>query len=185
MRHPIHPASATRRPGSFGSRLMTAVVAAAALLIALVPPTATAATWTDAEHVSGSFQALTVPAPVIDSCTAESVLVNLSLRPRVTLTWHYPSTGYTLANAQFWWSATGLANMASVTGGNGVSTTGPAAGVYTSTFQGGLLSGLLGGSADVGLTTLHGSGWTSKMSTAHATFPLVLGTGTCAITNAT
>lgn len=181
MKRTVRLGSPTR-PGSFRSRLIragaAAGVAAAALTLSLVPPTATTAIWTDTEHTSGNFRALTVPAPVILTCTARNVS---GPSPRVTLTWSYPSTGYTRANARFWWSASGMGNMASVTEGNGVSTTGPVAEVYTSTFEGGFLSGLLGGSADVGLTAVHASRWTSKMSTAHATFS---GTGTCAITNA-
>jgi hypothetical protein len=180
------PASAPgpRRLRTFWLAGPAVTVAAAALSLSAVPSATTAATWTDADNASGSFQALTVPAPIIDSCTAQSILVNLSLRPRVTITWHYPTTGYTTANAQYSWSATGLANLAVLTEGNGVSTTGPVAGVYTSTFQGGLLSGLLGASADIGISTGHPSGWVSKKSTAHATFPLLVGTGTCTITNA-
>lgn len=186
MRHTLRSTNAVRRRRSVRGFLRATIVAVAAVVVALAPPpTATVAAWTDAEHASGNFQALTVPAPIIDTCTARSVLVNLSLTPRVTLTWHYPSTDYTSANAQYWWSDSGILGLIGVTIGSGVSTTGPVGGVYTSTFQGSLLSGLLGGSADVGLSTGHTSGWSSKTSTAHATFPLLVGTGTCTITNAT
>ncbi|WP_411731216.1 hypothetical protein [Paeniglutamicibacter sp.] len=173
----------TRRKLPNRLRICASLVVCAGLLVASVPPASTTATWTDAEHSSAGFSALEVPAPVIDSCTAQSVLVNLSLRPRVTLTWHYPSTGYTRANAQYW-SGTSVANLAPVSDGNGVSTTGLDPGPYTSTFQGGLLAGLLGGSADVGLSAGHASGWSSKTSTVRATFPLLVGSGTCVITNA-
>lgn len=164
-------------------RIRASLAVCAVFLVASVPPATTTAAWTDAEHSTAGFSALVVPAPVIDSCTAQSVLVNLSLRPRVILTWHYPSSGYTRANAQYW-SGTSVANLVPVSEGNGVSTTGPDPGPYTSTFQGGLLSGLLGGSADVGVSAGHASGWSSKTSTVRATFPLLVGSGTCVITNA-
>jgi hypothetical protein len=173
------------RPGSFRSRLTAAAVAAgvsaSALILALVPPTATAATWTDTEHAAGTFQASVLSAPVIESCTEHTVLV---LGAHVTLTWRYPpSTGHTLS-AQYL-SGPSPDKMTPITNPDSVSTTGPNHdGVYTSTFQGDLFAGLLGGSAHIGLTTmLPGSSWTSKMSTAHATFPL-LGTRTCPFTNA-
>ncbi|MBV1777833.1 hypothetical protein KRR55_01755 [Paeniglutamicibacter sp. ABSL32-1] len=173
----------TRRQRRSRRRLGAAAAMCAGLLVALVPPAATTAAWTDAEHSSAGFAALVVPAPVIDSCTAESVLVNLSLRPRVILTWHYPSVGYTRAGAQYW-SGTSVANLAQVSEGNGLSTTGADPGPYTSTFQGGLLAGLLGGTAHVGISAGHASGWSSKISTARATFPLLVGSGSCVITNA-
>ncbi|MDJ0338429.1 hypothetical protein [Cryobacterium sp. PH31-O1] len=133
---------------------------------------------------ASTVTAIVVPAPVIDTCTASSVLVSLSLVPRVVLTWHYPTGGYVATNARYYNSNSGIAGLTLVSLGSGVSTTGPVTGTYTSTFTGSLLGGLLGGSGDVGVATAHSSGWRSLISSAHATFPLLVGTGTCTIANA-
>lgn len=175
---------ATRRRGSGRFQRCALLVAGAGLLISLVPPTMTAARWTDAEHSSASFKAMTVPAPIIDTCTAESILVSGNLlTPSVTVTWHYPATGYSLDNTKFWAGPT-LANIQDVSRDGVVSTTGPVAGRYTSTFQGPILGGLLGGSAEIGISTEHTSSWSSEKSTAHITFPLVVGKRSCPFVNA-
>ncbi|TFD46203.1 hypothetical protein E3T55_17525 [Cryobacterium frigoriphilum] len=160
-----------------------------ALLLALVggvgSPAVTEAAFTDAEHgTSVALTAIVVPAPIIDTCVAQTLLLSLVLTPRVTITWHYPTAGYTGANARYFYSDTGLLGLISVPLGSGVTTTGPSSGTYTSTFQGTLLAGILGGSADIGLGAAHASGWVSPVSTAHATFPLLVGTGSCVISNA-
>lgn len=144
----------------------------------------TDATFTDSEFAASTVTAAVVPAPVIDSCTATSALVSLSLTPRVVLTWHYPTTGYDETDARYLNSDSGTAGWVSVSPGNGASTSGPVNGTFTTTFQGRLLDGLLGGSGDVGIAAAHSSGWRSLISSAHATFPLMVGTGTCTISNA-
>ncbi|MDJ0376917.1 hypothetical protein [Cryobacterium sp. PH31-L1] len=168
-------------------RQLGVLVIAAALASVLVPAGAhwTDATFTDAEHASSALTALVVPAPVIDTCTASSVLVSVSLvAPRVVLTWHYPTAGYTAGNARYYNSNSGVGGLTPVALGSGVSTTGPMTGTYTTTFEGSLLGGLLGGSGDVGVAAAHASGWRSLISSAHATFPLLAGAGTCTIANA-
>lgn len=165
-------------------RRIGALVAAAALAAVLVPASYTDATFTDAEVAASALTAIVVPAPVIDTCTASSVLVSLNLVPRIVLTWHYATAGYAGANARYYNSNSGVGGLAPVSPGNGVSTTGPVGGTFTTTFQGSLLGGLLGGSGDVGVATVHSSGWRSLISSARATFPLLIGAGTCTITNA-
>lgn len=163
-------------------RLAAAAAVTLALLLGASGPGRAEAAWSDSEHVSSvAMTALTVPAPVLDTCVASSVLVSLSLTPRVVVTWHYPSGPYDGTNARYYNSDSGILGLSLIALGSGVTTTGPVSGTYTSTFQGNLLSGLLGGSADVGIATAHASGWTSLISSAHATFPLLIGAGTCTI----
>lgn len=188
MRVAAGTSATPRRRGFLRARVAATFVAAAALAITLAPPpTATLGAWTDAEFAAGSFTALTVPAPQIDTCVASVVLVFPALlAPRVVLTWHYPFPGYTLSNARFVYSASGLFNLIQVPPAN-VSTT-PSSptggGPFTTTYQGGLLGGVLGGQAHVGVYAMHASGWISAASTAHTTFPFVLGPASCTITNA-
>ncbi|TFB77241.1 hypothetical protein E3O06_00295 [Cryobacterium glaciale] len=165
-------------------RRVSALVAAAALAAVLVPASSTDSTFTDTEVAASAVTAIVVPAPVIDTCTASSVLVSLSLVPRVELTWPYGTGGYVGADARYYNSSVGAGNLAPVALGNGVSTTGPVSGTFTTTFQGSLLGGLLGGSGDVGVAAANSSGWRSLISSARATFPLLIGTGGCTITNA-
>ncbi|MFC5929229.1 hypothetical protein D6T64_02945 [Cryobacterium melibiosiphilum] len=148
-------------------------------------PAPTEAAFTDAEHgTSVALTAIVVPAPIIDTCLSQMLLLSLTLTPRVTITWHYPTAGYTGANARYFYYDTGLLRLVAVNLGSGVTTTGPSAGTYTSVFQGSLLAGLLAGEADVGLAAAHSSGWVSGVSMVHANYPLIAGTGTCTITNA-
>ncbi|KGJ79683.1 hypothetical protein GY21_04475 [Cryobacterium roopkundense] len=166
------------------TRRRVALTVAGLALVISVTPGLTEATWADSEHGSSvTMTALTIPAPFFDTCTASSVLVSLSLTPRVVVTWHYPSGMYDGTNARYYNSDSGILGLTPISLGSGVTTTGPVSGTYTSTFQGNLLSGLLGGSADVGISTTHSSGWTSLISSGHATFPLLVGAGTCTITN--
>lgn len=155
----------------------------AVLLVGLPTSAVTEASFADAEHATATLTAFVVPAPVIDTCVASSLLVSLSLTPRIRITWHYPVTGFTGSDARYYFSSSGILGLASVSLGNGVTTTGPSSGTYTSTFQGSLLGGLLGGTADVGVAAVHSSGWVSLVSSAHGTFPLLIGTGTCTISN--
>ena len=143
----------------------------------------TDASFSDTEFTASVLTASIVPAPVIDTCTASSVLVGLSLVPRVVLTWHYPTTGYAAANARYYNSNSGVGGLSPVSPGSGVSTSGPVGVTFTTTFQGSLLGGLLGGSGDVGIAAAHSSGWRSLISSARATFPVLVGTGTCSISN--
>ncbi|KFF59788.1 hypothetical protein JF66_08935 [Cryobacterium sp. MLB-32] len=186
-RRTARPAAAPGLPASLPTvTRRTAAVTAAALLLLLshTTPGVTDATWADSEHASSvTMTALTVPAPFFDTCTASSVLVVLSLTPRVVVTWHYPSGTYDGTNARYYNSDSGILGLTLISLGSGVTTTGPVSGTYTSTFQGSLLSGLLGGTGDVGISTTHASGWTSLISSGHASFPLLVGAGTCTITN--
>ncbi|MCV9996613.1 hypothetical protein OIU93_20400 [Paeniglutamicibacter sp. ZC-3] len=170
-------------------RLCAAIVMCAGLLLSSVSPAATTAAWKNAEHSSADFSALVVPAPIIDSCTAEIGIAGVNLKPRITLIWHYPSTEYALNDAQYWYGDVPAIGSLPVLGpllyGEEVSTTGTDPGPYTSTFEGGLLTDLLGGTTDVGVSATHESGWSSKVSTARATFPLLLlGEKECDFTNA-
>lgn len=161
------------------------IVALSLTLLTVSSTEPTLAAWTTTEYAaSGALTAFTVPAPIIDTCTARSVLVGLSLVPRVVVVWHYPTARYSSTNARYVNSNSGPNGFVPVAPANAVATTGPSGGQYTSTFQGALLGGLLGGTGWVGVATYDPMGWTSKISYGTATFPLLVGLGTCTATNA-
>ncbi|EMY34302.1 hypothetical protein D477_010381 [Arthrobacter crystallopoietes BAB-32] len=160
-------------------KLKLLALAAALALCGMVPgPAATEAFWTDRENATASFTALVIPAPAITACEASSVLVSGKLVPKVVLTWQLPA-GYQLEHVKYWYSDSGLLNLGLLTSGNGYTTTGPTAGTYTTTFDGGLLGGLLNGSAIVGLSVAGPHSWESDVASREATFPLVVGTNPC------
>jgi hypothetical protein len=138
------------------------------------------ASWTDSEVASGSLSALTIDPPTILSCTASTLGGGgLGLGPSVTVTWSFPTGhGYSTPNNIAYATGTaGLGNLTNVALGNGVATSGPSGGVYTTKYDGAALSGLLSSQFRIALSTVDGSGWTSKPVSYLASIGL-LGLGT-------
>jgi hypothetical protein len=144
---------------------------AAALLVS--PPRPTLASWADTEKATGSFAAYTVPKPTITSCSSSNVLGS----GNITIKWKYNSTSPT-PTSTFWFSSSSLITLVLLPGST--TTTGPIAGEYTTSFSSGLLTGLLGGPAYVGVAA-NQYGWGSQIAGATATLPAVIGSGTCVI----
>lgn len=160
-----------------GAALIAALVAVSA---SLAPqPTETLAAWTDPVSASAPFSARAIPAPTLTGCTAANVLL---VGGRVTISWTLPA-GYTTSDIVYLLASSGQASgVQTVPLSSSVATTGPATGgVYTTTFQGALLSNLLGGQVMVGVRTLDASSWVSADRLARATLPALVGTGTCTI----
>lgn len=160
-------------------RPAVAVLAAAALIltIGLAGWTReTEAAWSAGEVATGSFTAMTVGAPTIVSCTAGGNVV----APTLSLRWSFPvGSGYTVpTNVNLYYSNNGLIpNLLPIT--TGATTTGPdAGGVYTTTYNIGLLGGILSTQAAVAVQSRVGS-WTSAMVSRVATWPTLVGTATC------
>jgi hypothetical protein len=154
--------------------LLTVPVAAAELQ-------QTEAAWSDSEFGQANFTGITVPAPTILSCVPATLLGAVST---VTITWSFPAgTGYTKeANVNYFVAEGGLlTKLTSVLLGSGLSTTGPVAGVYTTTFRPGLLGGLLGSEFLIGLQTKDGSGWTSGLTPANVVIGLLGLSATCSV----
>lgn len=150
---------------------LAALAVAAALLVS--PPLPTLASWVDAENSTGNFAAYTVPKPTITACTASNVLGSGS----ITIKWKYNSTAPT-PSSTFWFSPSSLGTLVLLPGST--TTTGPVAGEYTTSFASGLLTGLLGGQAYVGVAA-NQYGWGSQIAGATATLPAVIGSGSCVI----
>lgn len=154
-----------------------AALAIGAALAFTAQSTATDAAWSDATTATASFAALTVAAPTIVSCTAGGNVVS----PALSMRWSFPTaSGYTSpANVNLYYSNNGLLpNLLPIT--SGATTTGPdGAGVYTTTYNIGLLGGILSTQAAIALETKV-NGWTSPRVSRVATWPLVVGTATCA-----
>lgn len=168
-------------------RMRRVLVAATGLAllagVALVPQAQqTEAAFTDGELAAGTFTAITVPTPVpwgSPECSAQNILV---VGAQLTVRWRVPAefSGYTSANAEYGQVVDGVLDpiLGALLGS--VTTTGtPSA--YTTVVQGGLLSGLLGGSKRFAIRLKHSSGWVSDWLVADATFPALLGTGTCTL----
>ncbi|MFC6354634.1 hypothetical protein [Luethyella okanaganae] len=173
------PTASERRVSCATRALLLAAGALAAVGMLLVAPAASDASWADAEQASsGTLQALTVPAPVITSCTAKNVLI---VGAQVDITWTIGG-GYTSTNVSYAGGAS-LLSLLPISIGSGVTTTGPVGGVYSTRFQGGLLSGALGGDVYLVLQTQGPGGWTSKQSYVIGTLPVLVGTGSCSIHN--
>ncbi|MCW4458678.1 hypothetical protein [Microbacterium sp. MPKO10] len=144
-----------------------------ALALFLPAPQETEASWTDSESVAARFTAAVVPAPVIQSCSAGSLL-NKSITVKWTMP---PSSGYGPSQV----STSGGKDLLSLGIGVGLlaggSTSGPdGTGVYTTQYSQGLLSGLLGlgGPFYLGIYGTTASGWDSPLSVVKAT-PALLG----------
>ncbi|MEO8094390.1 MAG: hypothetical protein ABI632_05570 [Pseudolysinimonas sp.] len=143
----------------------------------VAPPAQTLASWSDAEVGTGSYSA-SLAKPAILTCTSKNVFL---VGGEVTITWSYPTTiaASPAPTPAYFFSSVGLLNLTTLLGTQ-VTTTGPVSGVYTTKFGSTLLSGLLGGTAYVGVGTVQGT-WASTAATATATIPALVGTGTCTI----
>ena len=156
-------------------RALVALAAVLAVVVTLLvaPPGDTEASWVDREQSRGSFAAYSVPKPTITACTSSNVLGS----GNVTIKWRYNSTSPT-PTPSFWFSTTSAITVILLSGST--TTTGPVSGEYTTSFSSGLLTGLLGGNAYVGVAASQ-YGWQSPIATATASLPAVIGTGTCTI----
>jgi hypothetical protein len=156
--------------------IVLSVLAVVAAGQAAVPVDETDAAWADGEVATGGFQAITVSAPTIVSCTASGNAV----APRMTVRWAFPpASGFTApANIEMTFSNSGLVpNLLPI--GNAVTTIGPdAGGVYTSSYDLGLLGGLIGTQGLLALESTIG-GWNSPRVYRTARWPLLLGPATC------
>ena len=151
-------------------RRLTVVVTAFGLgillLVGVGTSSMTEASWTDSEYGTGAFTARVIPPPIIDSCTLNPGL--LGANPVVTMKWRFPAgTTYTAANVAYAYARADGVQSPAVPGPN-LSTTGPVAGEYTTTWNAGLLAGLLGSYNILYLQTRDPSTWTSKQSSAVA-----------------
>jgi signal peptidase I len=174
------PRRGRTRPVGARSGGIAVIAGLVALAVPLAPPpTETLAAWTDPVTASAPFTSRVVPAPTITGCSAANVLL---VGGRVTITWTLP-TGYTTSDIAYLLSSNGQASGVQVVPlSSSVATTGPATGgVYTTTFQGALLSNLLGGQIVVGLRTVDASSWTSADRIARATVPALVGPGSCTV----
>lgn len=146
-----------------------------ALLTASTPPAATEASWQDTELSSGSFTAVTIPAPTLNGqCSYNPGL----LGPYVRILWKAPD-GYAAGDAELQYSATGLgAVLAPVTGYSvQANTTGSAAGGYVTDVNGSVVGNLLGlGVAEYRLAiVMKRYGWTSKAASVEANTGILVG----------
>ena len=157
------------------TRALVALLAVLAVAVALMvaPPVDTEASWVDRENATGALSAYTVPRPTITACSSSNVLGS----GNVTIKWKYNSTT-PAPTASFWFSTTSAVTVILLAGST--TTTGPIAGEYTTSFSSGLLTGLLGGNAYVGISATQ-YGWQSRIATATAALPAVIGSGTCTI----
>ncbi len=152
----------------------TAGIAAAGLTAALVLPVrVTEAAWTRTEVPQGAVAAVTMVKPAAQPpCTLSPG--TLGLDPVITVKWKMPA-GVTLPPdtvVEYGYSPTG--GLEVITGGllSSVSTSAPVAGVYTTTFNSGLLAGLLGGSKSVGIRFKGPNSWYSPWTQADASMGL-------------
>lgn len=157
--------------------MVGAVLALGAALAFSAQSTATDAAWSDATRATGSYMALTVVAPTVVSCTAGGTV----LSPTLLAQWSFPAgSGYTQpTNINLYYSNNGLlSNLLPI--GTGASTSGPnGSGVYTTTYNTGLLGGVLNRQAAIGFETTV-NGWTSPRVTALARWPLI-GSNSCTV----
>ncbi|MDQ0574511.1 hypothetical protein [Agromyces albus] len=158
--------------------MVGAVLALGAVLTFSAQSTATDAGWSEATVAKGEFFALTVVAPTILGCTAGGT----DLSPTLTAQWSFPvGSGYTApTNINLYYSNDGLlSNLVLI--GAGASTSGPnGSGVYTTTYNIGLLGGVLNRQAAIGFETTV-NGWTSfTRATALARWPLI-GSNSCTV----
>ncbi|WP_307043143.1 hypothetical protein [Agromyces ramosus] len=136
----------------------------------------TEAAWFAGESATGSFTALAVGTPTIVSCTAGGNVVT----PTLSLRWSFPvGSGYTVpTNLNLYYSNNGaIPNLLPIT--TGATTAGPdAGGVYTTTYNIGLLGGILSTQAAIAVESKVGN-WTSPRVARLATWPLTIGAATC------
>jgi hypothetical protein len=134
----------------------------------------TEAAWSDRETAKATLEATTIPKPVVQSCVLTTGA--LGINPVVTVKWNFPAgTGYVApANVNYGVSEGAvLSNVTVALLGQGVTTSGPVSGTYTTAFSGSLLAGLLGGSYGLYLRSVDASGWRSAWSGSTASMGLL------------
>jgi len=150
--------------------------------LAVAPPVQQSeAAFTDDEYAGASFTAASVPTPEPwgnPQCSATNVVL---LGGRTTIRWKLPDgSGYTVSDLEYGQEVGGLLNpiLSSLLGTQ--STTGTPSG-YTTVITGGLLSNAIGGSVRFAMRIKGPGNWHSSWLVADATFPALLGTGTCTL----
>lgn len=165
-------------------RIAVLAAAVSASVAMVLSAAATEAGWIDTKFGQGQFTAKVIPPlTILSPCTVTGVL-----SPTVTLKWRFPTgSSYGISNVNYYTDRGGLVTeLTSVLGVDGLlpaglSTTGPVSGVYTTTFSGGLLNGLLGGTYRIGLRAME-NGWTSTLSYVTATSNLAGLITNCTVT---
>ena len=141
----------------------------------------TEAAWSDRETANATLAANTIAKPVIQNCDLNTGLAGIN--PVITMKWNFPAGTTYVAPANIRYSlAEGgvLSNLTIALLGRGVTTTGPVAGTYTTTFSGSLLGNLLGGSYGIYLQTVDSTGWISTRAGATASMGLLGANRSCA-----
>lgn len=167
-------------------RRAAAALAAVGVVAALVlpAPEQTEAAWSDPEYASGTFTAMTVPAPIYTSCSASGLL---GLTAVLTITWRAPagSSGLTLEYGQSDSSGLLIPIISSLLGNVETNPVAGDPGAYRTVVNIGLLGGLLGGKKSIGLRYSLPNGanpWTSQyMKVTGTWYALGLGSPTCAL----
>ena len=135
----------------------------------------TDAAWQDTDITSGSFAAITIPAPTLNGDCSYNGLVN----PYVRIYWRAPG-GYSAADAELQLATTGLGSvLAPVTGYSvAANTTGTAAEGYVTDVRVSLVDSLIGLGSEFRLAiVMKRYGWTSKEASVRATAGIVAGIG--------
>ena len=148
------------------ARAVAGSFAAAAVLAGLaLQPAQTDASWRASEYASATFTAMTLQKPTISGCSYDPGL--LGATPVITVTWQF-AAGTPTSSAAGYAASSGSVLGTPLTGVT--SSTTPTVGtgtVYTTTFKGSILGGLLGATYTVGIRTQLGT-WTSPYGTALA-----------------
>lgn len=164
-------------------RLRRVILAAAGVAVLFAVTVAPSARVSDAAFTDPEYSA----AQLIAAKLAPSVIVDTPLcrrpllgRDVVTIRWRWPSSTHpysTFTAANVRWKVGTTNNVA-------VTSTGPDSnGYYSTTFNGGLLGGLLGTNVPLEMRTITGN-WTSTgVSKVVYYAPAVAGAATCTITN--
>lgn len=175
----------TRNNGrrSLRNRRVQALIAGLALVLlvfGLSGVRSTMAAWTDSKESTGSFEAATVPAPVLTK-NCEYVPGVLGIGARVRIYWQIPA-GYQLDDVAVEASTKGLGSvLAPITGFYlSPNTTSNGGGKYTTNVPTGLLGGLLGlgDQLEIAFFVEHEGGWRSKPASV-VSYAQLLGSGTC------
>ena len=180
----------TRR--SMRRRALACLAGVLALALVAIAPTAgpTDAAWADHERAGATFSAATMPTPEgrgSPACSARNVLL---VGGRLTINWKVPdgewplpegAAEYTVADVEYGREVGGLLNP--ILDGlllSGVTTT-RSGNDFTTVVAGGLLTNVLGGTMRFGIRLKGPGGWASEWLVADATFPALVGIGTCTL----
>ncbi|WP_159827538.1 hypothetical protein [Arthrobacter sp. 9AX] len=150
----------------------------AVVLSASAPPVVTDAAWQDPDLATGSFAALTVPAPTLNGqCRYDANILGLGAYVRIL--WK-PPAGYDITSAELLASTSGLGSLLAPLTGFSLTakTTGSPATGYVTDVPVNLLGGLLGlgSELELAIVTKH-DGWTSRSAAVATNAGLIVGLG--------